>query len=82
MLINGIETKWHRPLACVPRRDAWATFSGEEGNGHFRNEVLVARAALRTGETPVPLTLKQRLFIFGGAPEGHDELRGNETITR
>jgi len=41
VLINGIKTEWHRPLACAPRRDAWATFSAEEGNGNFRNETLV-----------------------------------------
>ncbi|HLB12790.1 MAG TPA: hypothetical protein VJO15_07525 [Dehalococcoidia bacterium] len=42
---------------------------------------LGARAALGTGETPVPLTHKQQLFILGGAPQEHEELRGNDTIT-
>ena len=33
-------------------------------------------AALGTGETPVPLTLKQRLFMLGGAPMGMGNCAG------
>ncbi len=35
---------------------------------------LVAWAVLRTGETPVPLTLEQQLFFLGGAPQGYGRL--------